>query len=395
MQYPDSPFRIALLANWVVVVSGRRMFEEFRKRPDDELSSGLNTQEVIQSPYILESPLVLDRYPGRIMKERFTARKLPDTVLEIIDEAKIAVPQRIAVKDNEWASVLVFPTMQQIVARTNNRAFVGLPLCRNEEFLSQGIAFTEHVMMDAVPLRLVPAFARPYIAPFLSHTRRLTKRALPIVQPTIEARKRTLEELGEGWNDKPLILDRAVPKGESATVITQRVLHLNFASIHTTSSTLTHVIYHIAEKPDLLVPLREEIEVNIAADGWTATALGKMRKLDSIIRETLRLNGLGLVVMQRVAARDSTLCDGTRIPRGTTVCASAHQLHRDAPALENANVFDPFRFARMHAAAATEDDALKLQATTTSLEFLPFGHGPYAWCVYLRCHDGAATNAKW
>ena len=54
------------------------------------------------------------------------------------------------------------------------------------------------------------------------------------------------------------------------------------------------MLYHLAEKPDLLVPLREEIETCIGADGWTAAALGKMRKLDSILRETLRHNGIAL-----------------------------------------------------------------------------------------------------
>ena len=33
-----------------------------------------------------------------------------------------------------------------------------------------------------------------------------------------------------------LILDKAIPKGETPTVITQRVLFLNSASIHTTTS---------------------------------------------------------------------------------------------------------------------------------------------------------------
>ena len=45
-QYPGSVFRVALLENWIVVVSGRRMVEELRKRPDDELSHLLSVQEV-------------------------------------------------------------------------------------------------------------------------------------------------------------------------------------------------------------------------------------------------------------------------------------------------------------------------------------------------------------
>ena len=86
--------------------------------------------------------------------------------------------------------------------------------------------------------------------------------------------------------------------------------------------------------------------------------------------------------MQRVATKDLTLSDGTRIPKGTIVAAAAHQLQRDTAALENAGAFDPFRYARMHsaqAAGAAETETFKLQATTTSMEYLPFGHGPNAW----------------
>ncbi len=55
---------------------------------------------------------------------------------------------------------------------------------------------------------------------------------------------------------------------------------------------ITHVINHLAEKPELLIPLREEIKANIVADGWTSTGMGHMWKLDSILRETLRYHGV-------------------------------------------------------------------------------------------------------
>ena len=81
--------------------------------------------------------------------------------------------------------MLVFPTMRRIVARASNRAFVGLPLCthlatapytaylgdvfnigscyvgRNEDFLGHAIGFTENLMKDAIPLRLVSPFVKP------------------------------------------------------------------------------------------------------------------------------------------------------------------------------------------------------------------------------------------
>ena len=62
-----------------------------------------------------------------------------------------------------------------------------------------------------------------FLAPFLSHAKNLTLRALPILRPMIEERKRTFAELREGWNDKPVsgVFKRA---SEQRTVVIPRLL---------------------------------------------------------------------------------------------------------------------------------------------------------------------------
>lgn len=57
---------------------------------------------------------------------------------------------------------------------------------------------------------------------------------------------------------------------------------------------ITHVIYDLAARPEYIQPLREEVEQVVAADGWTKTAMGKMWKLDSFLKESMRYNGIGL-----------------------------------------------------------------------------------------------------
>lgn len=94
---------------------------------------------------------------------------------------------------------------------------------------------------------------------------------------------------------------------------------INFAAIHTSSNvrtapsaftsilsnatftvilvlfqTITHALTRLAEQPELLGPLRDEIEKSIVADGWTSAALANMWKLDSLLRETLRFHGISL-----------------------------------------------------------------------------------------------------
>jgi hypothetical protein len=40
-------------------------------------------------------------------------------------------------------------------------------------------------------------------------------------------------------------------------------------------------------------PLREEIETLVKEEGWTKASVMKMRKLDSFLKESIRMNPLG------------------------------------------------------------------------------------------------------
>ena len=85
-----------------------------------------------------------------------------------------------------------------------------------------------------------------------------------------------------------------------------------------------------------------------------------------------------VVSMHRKAMKDITLYDGTEIPKGTVVSTNVHPQHHDAAILENAGMFDAFRYARMR---SVEGQSLKHQFTSTSPEYIAFGYGPRAWCV--------------
>lgn len=60
------------------------------------------------------------------------------------------------------------------------------------------------------------------------------------------------------------------------------------------SQSVTQAIYHLAEHPEWLDPLREEMEPILKEEGWTKSAMAKMWKLDSLLRESQRYNGIGL-----------------------------------------------------------------------------------------------------
>ncbi len=56
--------------------------------------------------------------------------------------------------------------------------------------------------------------------------------------------------------------------------------------------TFTNTLYRLLSNPECIEPLRQEIETAVSEEGWTKAAIDKMHKVDSVLRETQRLDGL-------------------------------------------------------------------------------------------------------
>lgn len=202
---------------------------------------------------------------------------------------------------------------------------------------------------------------------------------MEFTEPFIDERKAKLEELGEDWLDKPndilqWIVEEGISRKTTDYGIVERIFLINFAAIDTSSATATQVLSDLAAMPERIPELREEIESVIATDGWTKTALGKMSKLDSAIKESMRTH-TSLVGLGRKAMVDITLSDGTFIPKGTLVVAAMAPVHYDESVYADPDVLEPFRFAKMR---GDDGEGLKHQLVNTSYNFLPFGHGKHA-----------------
>lgn len=122
----------------------------------------------------------------------------------------------------------------------------------------------------------------------------------------------------------------------------------------------------------------------------------KMKKVDSFLRETLRLNGINgcefviflmayytsqlmsqsLVSLTRKALKDMTLSDGTFIPAGTILMAASTATHLDPDNYEDPTVFNPWRFSDMR---DKDGEGTRHQLVSTSADYISFGHGKHAW----------------
>ena len=289
------------------------------------------------------------------------------------------------------------------------------PEGRNEKYLHNAIGFAEDIALSATLLRLLPPYLRFLLAPIITipnklHARGYTK----MIKPEIIRRQRLLSsdsEKDESRNDYLSWLLARSPPGFQSNMKTLigRMLHLNFASIHTTSFIGTNALFDllsnaalIHSKPTYILQLLDEVDSLGTLD---RRALQKMHLMDACLRESSRLASIiGLGVNVKVVAEDGiTAPDGTECPKGCLLSVPSWAIHNDDELYPDPLVFRPERYlapqqpAHPHLDAgddATDTivekptpqqdqnraylDRANLSFTTTSPTYLGFGHGRHA-----------------
>jgi len=83
-------------------------------------------------------------------------------------------------------------------------------------------------------------------------------------------------------------------RGSSGTSAQSRCSTAPISALHTTTELLKQTLWSICTHPELIQPIRDEIENAIRENGWTTAGVIKMRLLDSIVKESQRLKPVGL-----------------------------------------------------------------------------------------------------
>lgn len=395
-------------------------------QPDSEVDihqaivASLQLDHVVMDSHLMHPPV-----HHKIVSTLLT-RETGNLVPDLLDEIRFTVDKLWGVDTNAYRELCVYDVMRPIIGQVTNRVFVGLPLCRDQNLLDAGIAYAQALPFAGLILRFIPSFIRPLLAPLVTLACRLhTRRFYRIITPEITRRLRAYEARAA---DTPEARAKAkaeepndflqwslryaketlagTPYQATAAALAGRVLLLNFASIHTSSFTVTHVLLDLAcaqprsRQRSVLDALRAEIRDVLAAHGgrWNKRALADMRRLDSVFRESQRLNSFIVVATARaVVAREGVLTpSGVRVAPGNTLCGPAYPVFHDAEVYADPEEFKPFRFAEMR---AEEDDCAngdggkagggggggeayvkkaRQAFATTSPEYVAFGHGRHA-----------------
>ena len=249
-------------------------------------------------------------------------------------------------------------------------------------------------------MRLFPVFMRPLAALFVpavwnvqTNLRLAKKTLVPIIDRRREAEKNKADY------QKPddflqWLIDAAVGDDGQSEKLAHRQLIAFLGAAHTSTMAGTHACYDLAAMPEYVEPLRDEISGLLNQDGgWGPNTPSKMRKMDSFLRESQRVNPQAirayltttnclesslrcvLVDFHRIVQKPLTLSDGLHLPAGTHICAASYSISQDPENIPNAQNFDGFRYSNLR---KQPDQDSKHQFAMTDRNHLHFGRGKYA-----------------
>ncbi|KAI1148836.1 putative cytochrome P450 [Nemania diffusa] len=371
-------------------------------QPNSVLGFSERAFEIFQIDYTFMEPKI----PRIPLHEKLLRTKLTPQIGSLVPELAEEVAWAFQTHwggtevEDDWHEVCVFESMRHVVGGVANRAFVGLPYCRDPKLVNNGMAFAIDVPLSSTIIKLIWKPLRPFLAPLVTIPNRLhTWRFRKILTSEIARRLRIYDENQrdpENTKREPNdFLQWSIQQAKAAgdpymwrsTILADRILVVNFAAIHTTSFTSTEALLDlVSSKAEVLEEIRQEIASVLAAHGgqWNKRALGQMEKLDSAIRESTRISSIvSLGLGRMVVAKEGLMTPaGVHLPNGTKVSVPAYCIMRDEMTYSGGETFNPFRFSdQRKATGGVKGDHVQLARNalpTTSPDFLVFGLGKHA-----------------
>lgn len=189
--------------------------------------------------------------------------------------------------------------MLDLIARMSSRLFLGPDLCRDETWLNVTKSFAVNSFQASDILRRYPTWLRSFAATWLVPQAKLVRQqaneAEGLVAAVLKERRKQREQnkgmAAESEDEEEYAIDWFEEEAAGRPYNVGKVqLLLSAVAIQTTTDLLTEVMLQLAQRPDFVQELRDEIAgVLKAAGAWSKPALFNMKLLDSAVKEAQRM----------------------------------------------------------------------------------------------------------
>ncbi|GET67295.1 cytochrome P450 [Rhizophagus irregularis DAOM 181602=DAOM 197198] len=236
-------------------------------------------------------------------------RQLIKSIDEMIGNVKFDYP----INPNYISFRTSFKILSIYHAKPIAATMVGEELSDDKELVNS----FANVTTDFIPfLSISPVlnFIHPY----------LHQQVMIIITPVIEKRLREMKESGDNYVSPIDILQRyteLLHKDYTVDidVVTDYMIISIFASVHTTSNFLTFCLHELVNNPQFLKEILEEQEQLYKSNEksyYSTEQIARMEKLDSFIKETLRVNVNNVALQHKTLSSYFTFSNGYQVPKG-------------------------------------------------------------------------------
>ncbi|CAB3404872.1 unnamed protein product [Caenorhabditis bovis] len=182
----------------------------------------------------------------------------------------------------------------------------------------------------------------------------------------LDARTDSLEHENSNFTISEAKVNRKLTVKE---IVAQCMMFL-IAGFDTTALSLSYTSFLLATHPEIQKKVQEEMNRECPDPEVTFDQLSKLKYLDCVIRETLRLYPLGAMATARKCMRSTEVC-GLPIEAGTEILVDTWSLHHDADIWgDDVDEFKPERW-------------LNVNDVAHKGAYIPFGYGPRQ-CIGMR-----------
>ncbi|KAI9766853.1 MAG: hypothetical protein M1839_004758 [Geoglossum umbratile] len=373
------------------VVVPRAELKHLLSMPDEDLNLLEALKDQLQPWYTLMNSCVMRNfYTVQVPAVRYLDKLVPPQIERMMEEVGNSLTLRLGDNPEAWRDISVFDTVEKVVSQVGNFFVVGDPLCRNEEYIQAVFQFGKGLFVAATFIRMVPKFLRPIFGPLIAFSNRknyytFAKHLTPLITQRLnepdrfDPKNTASQDVVQWFINRSLTLPD--PRDQTPEFLTYRLMLFSLAVVQVISVATTHLLFDLYSFPpsaSLIPELRDEILEVLKAEGgtWTMHGLNKMVKLDSAIKESMRLSCFGTRGCTRkvIKASGITLSNGLWVPNGATITTPLWSIHHDEDIYPHADQYVPFRFYN----AAKNQVSGSKSIGTTSPEFLSFGHGRHA-----------------
>ncbi|KAI1821827.1 cytochrome P450 [Xylaria intraflava] len=267
---------------------------------------------------------------------------------------------RVVAPCPEWKSIRLYGTIQKLVAMTNAPALVGRELGTDPRWLSCLDMFVYTLVFALFALSFVPRVLHPvakYVvfAPNWFLYWRLKRLAYP-------AAERELQEYNESQKPQAIsseklkvektrlgtfLLQRYEPQDRTKDRLAHDFIVTMFESMASTVCTLYLILSELVLRPELADELRVELKANLIEGQLPISQLSELRKMDSLMCETTRINIFSYLTVFRRLMKPVKLSIGPEVPAGAIICVDGYNMVRSKAKWQNPDEFDPKRFLKL------------------------------------------------